>query len=310
METTVLCTFEQRLTTGDISKLAKMIGAIVPIPTRHHLIGSAQVGLNAIVNDKQRDYARIRTRMRDMTYTVLRQVEGNQMVLGILEYGRVYTVKNTGPSLWEKGDILTALAPVFSTESAALVTVGNWQLVLPWIVPLPLATEINQRLLLIALLSLDRSREEVRAASIQLRTVRYRDATITLPDLSLNDTTLVDLRNVCISLSMIANLSSDLVMTYVRKLALEDSSMLLMKCQEILSRQESQNGPGEGNAGRGDSLVARGRNPTMTPTEELNKLTALLVMIRQISDIVAEQPLFVVCDISPDDKSAVCIFKG
>ncbi|AAF99173.1 pR85 [rat cytomegalovirus strain Maastricht] len=308
METTVLCTFEQRLTAGDVSKLAKMIGAIVPIPSRHHLIGSAQVGLNAIINDKQRDYARVRTRMRDMTYTVMRQVEGNQMVLGILEYGRVYTVKNTGPALWEKGDVLTALAPVFSTESAALVTVGNWQLVLPWIVPLPLATEINQRLLLIALLSLDRSREEVRAASAQLRTVRYRDATILLPELSLNDTTLVDLRNVCISLSMIANLASEVVMTYVRKLALEDSSMLLMKCQEILTRQDLPRGGG--NAGHGDSLAARGRNPNMTPTEELNKLTALLVMIRQISDIVAEQPLFVVCDISPDDKSAVCIFKG
>lgn len=304
METTVLCTFEQRLTTGDIGKLAKMIGAIVPIPTRHHLIGSAQVGLNAIINDKSKDYARVRTRMRDMTYTLLRQVEGNQMVLGILEYGRVYTVKNTGPVLWEKGDVLAALAPVFSTESAALVTVGSWNLILPWIVPLPLATEINQRMLLIALLSLDRSREEVRAASLQLRTIRYRDATITLPDLSLNDTTLVDLRNVCISLSMIANLSSEVVMTYVRKLALEDSSMLLMKCQEILNRQGLQNG------GAGDPLVPRGRNPNMTPTEELNKLTALLVMIRQISDIVAEQPLFVVCDLSPDDRSAVCIFKG
>lgn len=343
METTVVCTFEQRLTTGDVGKLARMIGAVIPIPTRHHLIGSAQVGLDSIINGKSRDYARLRSLMRDMTLTVLRKVEGNQMVLGIPVHGQVYTIKNTGPVLWEKGDVLTTLPPIPSGatlgpsstlttgpsalgDDGALISAGGWRLVLPWMVPMPLATEINQRLLTIALLSLDRSREEVRAATTQLRTVRYRDSTIVLPDPTIDDTTLTDLRNVCISLSMIANLSSEVILTYVRKLALEDSSMLLMKCQEILNHRQqrqhqqhqpqgSASGPAAATSHRPDedSLVPRhgvGTSLTMTPTEELNKLTALLVMIRQVTDVIAEQPTFLVCDLSPDDRSAVCIYKG
>lgn len=302
METTVFCTFEQRLTTGDVGKLSRLIGAVVPIPHRHHLIGSTQVGLDAIINDKIRDYARVRTRMREMTLTILRRVEGNQMILSIPIHGQCYTIKNIGPVLWEKGDMLTTLPPIFTNESTGLISVGGWNLVLPWIVPMPLATEINQRMIMMALLSLDRSREEVRAATTQLRTLRYRDATITLPEVTIDDSVLVDLRNVCISLSMIANLSSDVTLTYVRKLALEDTSMLLMKCQEILGRRDPHNG---------DAVVPRARALyNVTPTEELNKLTALFVMIRQIMDVISEQPTFLVCDISPDDKSAVCIFKG
>nr|WEG69771.1 capsid triplex subunit 2 [Mastomys natalensis cytomegalovirus 3]WEG69911.1 capsid triplex subunit 2 [Mastomys natalensis cytomegalovirus 3]WEG70051.1 capsid triplex subunit 2 [Mastomys natalensis cytomegalovirus 3]WEG70191.1 capsid triplex subunit 2 [Mastomys natalensis cytomegalovirus 3]WEG70331.1 capsid triplex subunit 2 [Mastomys natalensis cytomegalovirus 3] len=303
METTVFCTFEQRLTTGDVGKLSRLIGAVIPIPNRHHLIGSTQVGLDSVLKDTSRDYARIRTRMRNMTLTVLRRVEGNQMILGIPVHGQCYTIKNTGPVLWEKGDVLTTLPPIFSGENAAIISVGEWNMVLPWIVPLSLATEINQRMMMIALLSLDRSREEVRAATAQLRTLRYRDVTLMLPEATIDDTVLIDLKNVCISLSMIANLSSDVTLAYVRKLALEDSNMLLMKCQEILGRRAPQN--------EGDTTGSRIRDGyNITPTEELNKLTALFVMIRQIVDVISEQPAFLVCDTSPDDRSAVCIFKG
>lgn len=297
METTVFCTFEQKLTTTDVGKLSKLIGAVIPIPNRHHLVGSSQVGLHAIVSDKNRDYARIRNRMRNMTVTVLRRVEGNQMVLGLPVHGQCYSIKNTGPVLWEKGDLLTFLPPVFSSDQQSTLSIGNWSLVLPWIVPLPLATEINQRLLAMALLSLDRSFEEVRAATNQLRTIRYRDATFTLPEIVTDENVLIDLRNVCISMSMIANLSSDLTLTYVRKLALEDSTMLLMKCQEMLSRRD-------------DRPFRHQRPENLTPTEELTKLTALFVMMRQVVDVISEQPMFLVCDISPDDKSAICIFKG
>nr|WEG69082.1 capsid triplex subunit 2 [Mastomys natalensis cytomegalovirus 2]WEG69220.1 capsid triplex subunit 2 [Mastomys natalensis cytomegalovirus 2]WEG69359.1 capsid triplex subunit 2 [Mastomys natalensis cytomegalovirus 2]WEG69497.1 capsid triplex subunit 2 [Mastomys natalensis cytomegalovirus 2]WEG69635.1 capsid triplex subunit 2 [Mastomys natalensis cytomegalovirus 2] len=302
MEPTVFCTFEQRLTTGDVSKLSRMVGAVIPISTRHHLIGSTQVGLDSLIHDKFKDYARLRTRMRDMTLTVLRRVEGNQMILGIPVHGQSYSIRNTGPVLWEKGDVLTALPPIFGGDNISLVSVGGWSLVLPWMVPTQLATEINQRMLLLALLSLDRSREEVRAAFTQLRTLKYRDTTITLPDISIDESVLVDLRNVCISLSMIANISSDVTLTYVRKLALEDSSMLLMKCQEILGRRDQ---PGDAVA------LPRGRpQHNITPVEELNKLTTLFVMIRQVMDVISDEPAFLVCDTSPDDKSAVCIFKG
>lgn len=320
METTVFCTFEQRLSPSDIGKLARLIGAVIPIPNRHHLVGSTQVGLDAIISEnKSRDYARLRTRMRDMTLTVLRKVEGNQMVLGIPVYGQCYTIKNTGPVIWEKGDMLTTLPPIFSGEpsQAALISTGGWNLVLPWVVPMSLATEINQRMIMIALLSLDRSREEVRAATAQLRTLRYRDATITLPDVTISDTTLIDLKNVCISLSMITNLATDVTLAYVRKLALEDSNMLLMKCQEILSRRldasagsAASSSSSSSNPGSSEPSGGRGGNYTITPTEELNKLTALFVMIRQIVDVISDQPAFLVCDLSPDDRSAVCIFKG
>lgn len=300
METTVICTFEQRLTTSDIGKLSRMIGAVIPIPNRHHLIGSTQVGLDAIIKDKTKDYARVRSRMRDMTLTVLRRVEGNQMVLGIPVHGQCYTIKNTGPVLWEKGDVLTTLPPILPNERSGIISVGGWDLVLPSLVPISLATEINQRMLMIALLSLDRNREEIRAATAQLRVIRYRDATITLPEVSLDNTALLDLKNVCISLSMIANISSQVTLTYIRKLALEDSNMLLAKCQEILGRRETQPGDGAGPRMQGN----------ITPTEELNKLTTLFIMIRQVFDVITDEPAFLVCDTSPDDGSAVCIFKG
>ncbi|ACE95262.1 M85 protein [Murid betaherpesvirus 1] len=311
METTVLVTFEQRLTTGDVGKLSRLIGAVIPIPYRHHLLGSSQVGLDAVVKDKTRDYSRMRARMREMTLTIMRRVEGNQMILGVPTHGQCYTIRNTGPVSWEKGDVLTTLPPVFSGEVTGLVSVSDWDLVLPWIVPMALATEINQRMMMLALLSLDRSHEEVRAATAQLRVVRYRDATLTLPEITIDDTVLIDMRNVCISLSMIANLSSEVTLAYVRKLALEDSNMLLMKCQEILGRRMPQVGVGAGSSGDRNDPPARSRtNYNITPTEELNKLTALFVMIRQITDVISEQPAFLVCDVSPDDKSALCIYKG
>ncbi|AFK83922.1 B85 [miniopterid betaherpesvirus 1] len=293
-ESTIFCTFEQKLSTTDVSHLAKLIGAVIPISHRHHLIGHSQTGLHSVI-EKYKDYARIRRALRNMPLTVLRRVEGNQMILGVPVHGQSYTIKNTGPVNWEKGDTLVALPPLSSISKNSLLTVGNWDLVLPWIVPFELAEEINQRILLIALLSIDRSFDEVRAATVHLRNIKFREHTFTLPDMVTEENMLWDLKNVCISMSMVANLSTELTLTYVRKLALEDSSMLLVKCQELLGR-------------RGENVPRRPDN--LAPNEELAKLSALFVMIRQLLDIVSEQPLFLVCDISADNKSATCIFKG
>lgn len=293
MESTVFCTFEHKLTASDIGKLAKIIGAVIPIPHRNHLISNTQTGLYNVI-ERQKDYARIRSALRSMIPTVLRRVEGNQLLLGIPTYGQLYTIKNTGPVIWEKGDTLVLLPPITqNVQGNSFLSLGNWDLVLPWIVPQPLATEITQRILVIALLSIDRSFEEVRAATAQLRTIRFREATFTIPDVTVGENLMLDLKNVCISMSMIANLSTELVLTYVRKLALEDNSMLLVKCQELLGQRDHAK-----------------KTANLSPNDELAKLSAMFVMVRQLSDTITETPAFFVCDVSADNQSATCIFKG
>lgn len=307
MESTVFCSFEHKLTPADVGKLAHLVGAVIPVPHRRHLISSAQLGLHqegpAGGHGKQkRDYLTTRSLLRGMTVTVLRKVEGNQALLGIPVHGRTYTIRNPGPVHWEKGDRLVLLPPIPPTHGGTALSIGDWSLVLPLVVPQQLAVEINQRLLIIALLSLDRTAEETRAAVATLRVISFRGHSITLPDALTDGHMLLDMKNACIALSMIANLSSELVLGYVRRLALEDSSMLLTKCQEILTRRE----PARRGAGGEPQRAAHG----LSPTEEMSRLSALFVMLRQLADVVSEQVSFVVCDIAPDNKSATCIFKG
>lgn len=289
----MFCSFEHKLTATDLGKLAKIIGAVIPIPNRHHLISNSHTGLHTVI-ERHKDYARVRTALRAMVPTVLRDVQGNQMVLGVMSHGSIYTIRNTGPVIWEKGDTLVLMAPLmYHPKVNSCLSMAGWDLILPWIVPLPLATEITQRILVTAMLSLDRSYEEVRAATAQLRTIQFRDITFTIPEINVTDHMLLDLKNACISLSMVANLSTELVMTYVRKLALEDTSMLLIKCQELLGQR---------------NVAARPTN--LSPVDELKKLSALFVMLRQLTDIISETPIFTVCDVSADNQTAVCIFKG
>ncbi|AAK57129.1 T85 [Tupaiid betaherpesvirus 1] len=304
-DTTVFCTFEQKLTAGDLGRLSKYIGAVVPIPFRHHLIGHTAIGLHRLL-DERRAYARLRTLLRDMTLTIVRRLEGNQMLLGIPVHGHCYTVQNTGPVLWEKGDQLVLCAPLLPPDPERAVRIGGWSLVLPWIIPQPLAMEINQRLLVIALLSLERPYEQVRAATAQLRTIHYRDATFSLPDVQLDEPLLDELKTVCLSMSMVTNLASELVQTYVRRLALEDHSMLLLKCQELLARRTAA----AGGRREDDAAAAAAAVEHLDPRDEVAKLTAFFVMVRQLVDVVTEQPVFQVCDVAPDNKSATCLFKG
>ncbi|AEV80781.1 capsid triplex subunit 2 [Aotine betaherpesvirus 1] len=304
MDATVFCTFEHKLSVTDIAKLSRLVGAVVPIPQRHHLIKHHSLGLHQFV-DKNRGYTRLRSLLRNMTLCMLRRVEGNQVVLNLMVHGQCYTVMNTGPVTWEKGDVLTVMPPLSGStagqpetpaSSPFALKIGNWDLVLPWVIPMSLAAEINQRLLVMALFSLDRSYDEVRAATQQLRTITFRGVTFTIPEPTVDGHLLLDMKNACISMSMVANLASGLLTTYIRKLALEDSSMLLVKCQELLMRMDRER--------------PEGRLQHVAPDEEVNRLSALFVMIRQLSDLIHEQALFTVCDVSPDNKTATCIFKG
>ncbi|QQL10955.1 Rh117 [macacine betaherpesvirus 3] len=308
MDSTIFCTFEQKLSLTDVGKLAKLTGAIIPIPQRHHLIKHHHLGLHQYI-DSTRGYARLRSLLRNMTPTILRRIEGNQLAMQVPTHGHLYTVLNTGPVLWEKGDALCQLPPLFSGPLVRdhPVSVGNWNLVLPWLLPAPLAVEINQRILIMALYSLDRSYEEVKAAVNQLQHVTFRDATFTIPDPVIENHLLLDMKTACLSMSMVANLASDLTVNYVRKLALEDSSMLLTKCQELLMRLNRDD---DGTGGNNSNRLLRGRPSHVSPDEEISRLSALFVMLRQLDDIIHEQVMFTVCDVSPDNKSATCIFKG
>ncbi|QQL09717.1 Ba117 [Baboon cytomegalovirus] len=297
----IFCTFEQKLSLTDVGKLTKLTGAIIPVPSRHHLIKHHHLGLHQYI-DHTRGYVRLRSLLRNMTPTILRRIEGNQLAMQVPTHGQLYTVLNTGPVTWEKGDRLCVLPPLFQGPVAREypVSVGSWNLVLPWVLPSQLAVEINQRILIMALFSLDRSYEEVKAAVNQLQHITFRDATFTIPDPVTDNHLLLDMKTACLSMSMVANLASDLTMNYVRKLALEDSSMLLVKCQELLLRMDREHAA--------DGL--RGRPNNVSPDEEISRLSAFFVMLRQLDDLIHEQPVFVVCDVSPDNKSATCIFKG
>nr|AMJ53944.1 capsid triplex subunit 2 [Human betaherpesvirus 5] len=303
MEANIFCTFDHKLSIADVGKLTKLVAAVVPIPQRLHLIKHYQLGLHQFV-DHTRGYVRLRGLLRNMTLTLMRRVEGNQIILHVPTHGLLYTVLNTGPVTWEKGDALCVLPPLFHGPLARenLLTLGQWELVLPWIVPMPLALEINQRLLIMGLFSLDRSYEEVKAAVQQLQTITFRDATFTIPDPVIDQHLLIDMKTACLSMSMVANLASELTMTYVRKLALEDSSMLLVKCQELLMRLDRERSVGE------PRTPARPQH--VSPDDEITRLSALFVMLRQLDDLIREQVVFTVCDVSPDNKSATCIFKG
>lgn len=295
METTVFCTFEQKLTVNDVGRLTKIIGAVIPIPHQTHLISHTQIGLHAVF-EQQKEYARVRSLLRNMNTTVLRRVEGNQLLLGVPVQGQSYTIRNTGPVPWEKGDMLVLIPPLTLGDKDGVVSLHNWNLVLPWIVPQQLAAEINQRIIIIALMSLDRRYDEVQAAVTHLRRIQHRGVTFTLPDITTEANIMLDLKNVCVSMSMLSNLSTELTLTYIRKLAMEDHSMLLVKCQEILGRRLDGQAPA--------------RPGNFSPEEEMARLSAFFVMVRQLTDIVNEQPTFLVCDVSPDNKSATCLFKG
>ncbi|AGE11556.1 GP85 [Caviid betaherpesvirus 2] len=303
METTTFCTFEQKLSPSDMGKLARVIGAVIPIPQREHLISHSHIGLYKTIKS-HRDFYKIRTTLRNMTLTVLRQVEGGQILLGVPVHGRLYTIRNTGPVQWEKGDTLVVYPPVTTTlQQNSIMSLPEWELVVPWIIPSSLAAEINQKLTVMGLLSLDRNYEDARAAIARLRQIQFRGTTFTLPDVVNDDNTLWDMKNICISMSMIANLATDLTLGYVRKLALEDRSMLLTKCQELLVRRVGDHHrPGENNPGRRGQLLA--------PEDEAAKMSTFLVMVRQVLELVMEEPAFIVCDVTPDNKSATCIFKG
>lgn len=288
----IYCTFEHKLSLSDITSLSRIINAVIPIQTYQHLISNFQLGLHGILSDKT-DYVHTRDILRKMFITILEKVEGNQLILKKPIIGKAYTIKNTGPFPWERGDNITLIPPILSIEQTKIMTFGDWNLLLPLLVPVPIATEINIRLLCMGLLSLHRSFEEIQTAIHELRIIQYRDVTISLPDTVNDKSSMVNMKNVCVALSLITALAPDAVQTYIQKLSLNDHSMLLIKCQELLSKRH-------GNENEYNKISLK---------DELKKIKAVLTMVDQIYTAISEKPIFLVCDVSSDGKIATCIFK-
>lgn len=291
----IFCSFDQKLSLADISTLCKITNAVIPVPAHNHLIGNANLGLHHVLTNNK-DYIQLKDALKTMVITILQKVEGNQLILKRPVIGKLYSIKNTGPFPWERGDTLTLLPPIFSQNQTRILSLGDWSLVLPIIVPTPVAYEINARLLCIALLSVHRNYGETKDVMNELRIVHYRDVTVTLPDVVNDQSSTASMKNACIAFSMIAALAPELVYTYIERLSLEDHSMLLIKCQELLTQRSRD----------GHNAFVRDNQSVQ---EELKKIRSVLTMVNQIHALVSEKTSFLVCDVSADNKLASCIFK-
>ena len=289
----IYCTFDQKLTLSDIGTLCKLTNAVIPIPSHRHLIGNTNLGLYTVLSTTT-DYIQIRDILKTMVLTILQKVEGNQLILIRPKIGHQYEIKNTGPFPLEKGDQLSLLPP-FLKPSQQLLVLPNWELILPLLIPTDVATEINVRMLCISLLSIHRKYEEVQIIIDELRTLQYRDVTIKLPDVINDCKSTFSMKTACISFSMIATMSPDIVQTYIERLSLEDQSMLLIKCQELLAKKNFSQEPSSFKA-------------TEIKTE-LQKIKTVFTMINQINSLTQEKTFFIVADVSADNRLATCIFK-
>nr|BAB40661.1 probable capsid protein [Suid betaherpesvirus 2] len=291
----IICTFDQKLALSDVSKLCNAIGTVIPIPVSHHLINNKYIGLSQIFSTTK-DYLQIKEALRKMNLTILRNVEGNQLILKKPTHGMQYLIKNTGPFPLEKGDTLCIIPPSSAPQTPKIMSLGHWELVLPLTVPSEVATEVNLRLICMGLLSAHKTLIDIRAAIEELRIIRYRDVTVTLPDVTNNDKLMFDIKNACIAFSMIMGLAPDIVYTYINQIALEDQSMLIIKCQELLSKRLNID-------------VDYDRPNIENVNDEIKKLKTIFTMINQIHTIIEEKASFIICDVSPDNKQITCIFK-
>ncbi|ANC96571.1 capsid triplex subunit 2 [macacine betaherpesvirus 9] len=289
----VYCTFDQKLSLSDIGTLCKLANTVIPIYSHHHLIGNSNLGLYNVLSTTN-DYVHLRDTLRTMVLTILQKVEGNQLVLIRPKIGQQYEIRNTGPFPLEKGDRLSLIPPL-QNFSQKLLAFSDWELVLPLLIPTDIATEINIRMLCIGLISIHRKYEEIQTIIDELCYLQYRDVTIKLPDIINDGRSMFSMKTACISFSMIATMAPDLVQTYIERLSLEDHSMLLIKCQELLAKRTTNN-----------------QNIILNATEiktELKKIKTVLTMINQINSLTQEKTFFIVSDVSADNRLATCIFK-
>nr|AVI09255.1 hypothetical protein [Human betaherpesvirus 6A] len=294
---TVYCTFDHKLSLSDISTLCKLMNIVIPIPAHHHLIGSGNLGLYPIVSSNK-DYVHVRNVLRTMVVTILQKVEGNQLVLRKPMTGHQYAIKNTGPFPWEKGDTLTLIPPLSTHSEEKLLKLGDWELTVPLVVPTAIAAEINIRLLCIGLIAVHREYNEMQTIIDELCSIQYRDVLIKLPDIVNDKQSMYSMKTACISLSMITAMAPDIVRTYIDRLTLEDHSMLLIKCQELLSKRTTLN------------TQRCGQLHATEIKDELKKVKSVLTMIDQINSLTNEKTYFVVCDVSADNRMATCIYKN
>ncbi|UEH20525.1 triplex capsid protein 2 [Elephant endotheliotropic herpesvirus 2] len=287
----VKCVFETKLSPGDVAKLNKIIGAVIPVTKCAPLISPIDVGLHRHVSHRT-DYGKLHMALNMMYPTVLRKLEGNQMVMTPMQHGQVYTIRNTGPFSWEVGDRLAIIPPVFSIEHTTIMQTPSWDLMLPIVVPVQVAKEINIRNIVITLMSLNRPGRDAEISQ-EARRIRFRDVTIDIPT-TLDTRQLNSVRNVCLALALITNVAPSLLQQYVPRLALAETDMLLVKCYDLLKKLDL---PGDGNGGE----------PPNIPNE-IQRMSGLLNLITYVNSIVTENSLFIVNDITPDNKMATCTF--
>ncbi|APZ76287.1 capsid triplex subunit 2 [Murid herpesvirus 3] len=291
----IYCNFDQKLSLSDISTLCNVTCSVIPISNLHHLISNTHAGLHKTFSNTK-EYLQIKTILNNMFITIFQKCEGNQLILKKPITGHQYTIRNTGPFPWEKGDHLTIIPPLYQSQTKVL-SLGDWDLTLPLIVPIEIAVEINIRFLCLGLLSIHRNYEDVKVLIDEFKQIQYRDITINLPEI-INDTTSInDMKSVCIALSIITEMAPDIATTYINRLSLEDHSMILVKCQELLSKKTIVN-PNTTNV------------QNISILDEFKKIRTVLTMINQIQAVIAEKTYFIICDVTADNKYASCIYKG
>lgn len=285
----VKCVFESKLSVTDIGKLNQIVGAVIPILHEQVLITPNDVGLYRFISPRT-DYTKLKLSLKTMKLTVMRRLEGNQMILTRLQHGNVYSVRNTGPFNWEKGDRLTTIPPMFTVNHTSVIQFGNWELILPMVVPVEVSRDINVRNVVYTFLSTHKSFKEYESIYQDLHKISFRDVTIELP-LNLDTRHINDVKNVCVALSMITNLTTGLVANYLSQLAMIETDSLIVKCQELL---------------RSNNVI--NIDEPINPTQEYKKLYSLLNLMVQVGRSMQEEASFVVLDVTPDNKIATCMF--
>lgn len=286
---TIKCVFETKLNVTDLGKLNKIVGAVIPVSRENVLINAGDLGLYSHISPRS-DYTKLKLALKAMTPTILKSIQGNQLLLTKPIHGQLYSIKNTGPFTWEKGDRLAMIPPVFSIQHTSVIQLGNWELILPMLVPLEVAKDINIRNIITTLLTVDKGLKDHETLQQELQRIHFRDVTVELP--TVFDSRYVNnVRNICVSLSMIVNLSSALISNYIENLSLLETDVILVKCKELLN----------------ETNINETRAAT-NPSEEYKKIATILNLIVQIANIINETSCFIVLDVTPDNKLATCMF--
>ncbi|AAM22126.1 capsid protein [Suid gammaherpesvirus 3] len=148
----ITVTLTSRLYADEIAKLQDMIGAVIPIEASHGFQNIQSLGLFAVAGcDASLDYVLMFNYLSKCTLAILDEVNADSLVLTKIQNDKAYQIKNVYQPFfqWCSNIQLCVMPPMFdkSLNSIELES-NNYTLVLPIVVPVDVAHDALQKLLL------------------------------------------------------------------------------------------------------------------------------------------------------------------